>query len=101
MFSRKKMLLQLMHNATTILLFLYSGMNYRLSGLEWLSSYRPRSPMSPLRPDKLNEVKYRGPKRTPASPPPNFLFTLGKKYALKKKDQLSSYYTQFFVHPRS
>ena len=37
--------------------------NYRLSGIEWLSSYRPRSPLSPLRVDKLNEVKYRGPKR--------------------------------------
>ena len=80
MFSRNKNVTPI---NVTILLFLYSGMNYRLSGLEWLSSYRPRSPMSPLRPDKLNEVKYRGPKRTPASPPPNFLFTLGKKYALK------------------
>ena len=29
-----------------------NGMNYRLSGLEWLSSYRPRSPNSPLRPDR-------------------------------------------------
>ena len=53
--------------------------NYRLSGLEWLSSYRPRSPMSPLRADKLSDVKYRGPKRSPTSPPPNFLFTLGPR----------------------
>ena len=87
MLSRKKCYFDVIRvqypGCNTILLFLYSGMNYRLSGLEWLSSYRPRSPMSPLRPDKLNEVKYRGPKRTPASPPPNFLFTLGKKYALK------------------
>ena len=58
--------------------------HYRLSGLEWLSSYRPRSPLSPLRVDKLNEVKYRGPKRSPGSSqnhtePPNFLFTLGPR----------------------
>ena len=53
--------------------------HYRLSGLEWLSSYRPRSPLSPLRIDKLNEVKYRGPKRTQTSEPPNFLFTLGPR----------------------
>ncbi len=54
--------------------------NYRLSGLEWLSSYRPRSPLSPLRIDKLNEVKYRGPKReNGSSEPPNFLFTLGPR----------------------
>lgn len=55
--------------------------NYRLSGLEWLSSYRPRSPMSPLRLDKLNEVKYRGPKRSvgDAPEPPNFLFTIGPR----------------------
>ena len=61
--------------------------HYRLSGLEWLSSYRPdrgRSPLSPLRPDKLSEVKYRGPKRVPnengtVHQPPNFLFTIGPR----------------------
>ena len=62
--------------------------HYRLSGLEWLSSYRPRSPLSPLRVDKLNEVKYRGPKRSTSTTnsqnnsntdPPNFLFTLGPR----------------------
>ena len=64
--------------------------HYRLSGLEWLSSYRTdrgRSPLSPLRTDKLSEVKYRGPKRpldqkdgaTVQPQPPNFLFTIGPR----------------------
>lgn len=56
---------------------------FRHSGLEWLSSYRPRSPLSPLRVDKLSEVKYRGPsgtsRRPSNEPPPNFLFTLGPR----------------------
>jgi hypothetical protein len=64
---------------------------YRLSGLEWLSSYRPRSPLSPLRLDKLSEVKYRGGPKSPKKfsqqtasshqivEPPNFLFTLGPR----------------------
>lgn len=58
--------------------------SYRNSGIEWLSSYRPRpnSPMSPLRIDRLAEVKYRNPegtKKPKTDPPPNFLFTLGPR----------------------
>ncbi len=65
--------------------------SHRNSGLEWLSTYRPRpdSPaLSPLRIDKLGEVKFRQPlsgKKTPPVPsvqqqsPPNFLFTLGER----------------------
>ncbi len=68
---------------------------YRLSGLEWLSSYRPKSPLSPLRMDRLSEVKYRAEKRPTAETgsgctgskqqnhvggePPNFLFTIGPR----------------------
>ena len=52
----------------------------RSSGLEWLSSYKPRSnsPASPLRVEKLGEVKYRGPK-TPNKEPTSFLWTLGPR----------------------
>lgn len=59
--------------------------SYRNSGIEWLSSYRPRanSPMSPIRVDKLNEVKYRHPNGKKSNfaidPPPNFLFTIGPR----------------------
>ncbi len=54
--------------------------SYRNSGLEWLSSYRPHSPHSPLRIDKLGEVKFsRGQKKAPLEQPPNFLFTLGER----------------------
>ncbi len=56
----------------------------RNSGLEWLSSYRPRptSPASPIRVDRLAEVKYRVPPSTKVEPPPSpssFLFTLGPR----------------------
>ncbi len=61
--------------------------SHRNSGLEWLSSYRPRpdSPvLSPLRVDRLGDVRYRHPsgKRSPSSASassPNFLFTLGER----------------------
>ncbi|TRY70517.1 hypothetical protein TCAL_15041 [Tigriopus californicus] len=59
--------------------------SYRNSGIEWLSSYRPRanSPISPIRVDKLSEVKYshsNGKKSNlPAEPSPNFLFTIGPR----------------------
>ncbi len=64
-----------------------SNRSNRNSGLEWLSSYRPRpdSPVaSPLRVDRLGEVKYRHPsgKKSPASSAQsstNFLFTLGER----------------------
>ena len=70
--------------------------SYRNSGLEWLTSYRPRpdSPISPLRVDRLGEVKYKKGSSNSSSisspppsssspssppPPPNFLFTLGPR----------------------
>lgn len=59
--------------------------SYRNSGLEWLTSYRPRpnSPLSPLKLDRLGEVKYNrqnnnGVKK-PFEPPANFLFTIGPR----------------------
>ena len=58
--------------------------SHRNSGLEWLSSYRPRptSPAaaSPIRVDRLGEVKYRRPLYEPRpEPPSSFLFTLGPR----------------------
>ena len=59
--------------------------SHRNSGLEWLSSYRPRptSPAaaaSPIRVDRLGEVKYRRPIYEPRpEPPSSFLFTLGPR----------------------
>ncbi len=67
----------------------FAQATYRLSGLEWLSSYRPRSPLSPIRMDKLSEVKFKSVSRTGSGgqqtqstsqpQPPNFLFTLGPR----------------------
>jgi hypothetical protein len=62
----------------------------RNSGLEWLSSYRPRpnSPGSPLRLDKLAEARYKPPPATtpddlsspkPPKPQTNFLWTIGPR----------------------
>ena len=60
----------------------------RNSGLEWLSSYRPRpnSPGSPLRLDRLAEARYKPPRNSgelsPAAagkPPTNFLWTIGPR----------------------
>ena len=58
--------------------------SHRNSGLEWLSSYRPRptspAPASPIRVDRLGEVKYRRPLYEPRpEPPSSFLFTLGPR----------------------
>jgi uncharacterized coiled-coil protein SlyX len=58
--------------------------SHRNSGLEWLSSYRPRptSPASPIRLDRLGEVKYKTPAhqtKIKSEPPSNFLFTLGPR----------------------
>ena len=78
---------------------------YRHSGLEWLASYRPRpnSPISPLRYEKLSDIKFnkaasnwnernkghlhcpsdltkkKTQDETDSSSPPNFLFTLGPR----------------------
>ena len=56
--------------------------SYRNSGIEWLSTYKPRpnSPVNPLRLDKLGEVKYRNPRGFRlSSPPPEFLYTIGPR----------------------
>jgi len=53
----------------------------RTSGLEWLPSYQPRphTPGSPLRMDRLGEVRYHPPRPNPPKDPPSFLWTIGPR----------------------
>ena len=53
----------------------------RTSGLEWLPSYQPRphTPGSPLRMDRLGEVRYHPPQPNPPKDPPSFLWTIGPR----------------------
>uniref|UniRef100_A0A0K2UR14 EF-hand domain-containing protein n=1 Tax=Lepeophtheirus salmonis TaxID=72036 RepID=A0A0K2UR14_LEPSM len=66
--------------------------SYRNSGIEWLSSYRTHSPVSPLKADKISDVKYHrsteggeseGTSSLRTRPSsiqnPNFLFTFGPR----------------------
>ncbi|CAB4057847.1 unnamed protein product [Lepeophtheirus salmonis] len=66
--------------------------SYRNSGIEWLSSYRTHSPVSPLKADKISDVKYHrsteggeseGTSSLSTRPSsiqnPNFLFTFGPR----------------------